>query len=656
MSKARNQSFRPDIEGLRAIAVIEVVAFHCGLPLFRSGFIGVDVFFVLSGYLITGLLVAEKSAAGSISLIDFYARRIRRLLPASTLTLLATLAAAVPILAPQELEFASRAARATALYLANMFFADNAADYFAANARTNPLLHTWSLAVEEQFYLIWPALIGLVMRLRGSPWHRLAPLGAVTVVSLVASIWLTRHSPEFAFYGLPTRAWEFGVGGLASMWRIESSRSSSAWSLTGWLGLGLLLASGDLISPAWGFPGWPAVLPVVGTVAVLLAGAQAGAAGPWRVLALRPLQVVGRLSYSWYLWHWPCLVLAAALLPGLVPPARAAVALASLGIAAISFHRIERPVRFHPLLLRHVRLTLLLGAALTAISLLAAVYCLHLAHALQNSPRMRPLATAVTDIAAMPREDCVALGTSTDVKSCAFGAQESPTVIVLFGDSHAIQWFNALERIATDHRWRLVTYLKSGCPATDIRPTTHGAGFGENCTAWRAGAIDRINALHPAAVVVGNSSDYVAAPGAADERIGVPLAEWRAGTRRTLLAMAASGSRVLLMRDTPHPPYDVPTCLARSLRQGWRESPSCDFPAADALRAEVADAESAAASDLADVAIVDMTAFLCHAGTCQATGAGAPAYRDDNHLTGSFAATLAPVLDARLLQALETKH
>jgi len=193
-------TYRPVIEGLRGIAVLLVVVFHCHIPGFSGGFIGVDVFFVLSGYLITGLLVAEVQEAARVSLLAFYARRARRLLPASALMSVVTLLAGAVILAPNELSVTARAARSTAVYLSNVFFARNAADYFAADVGTNPMLHTWSLAVEEQFYLFWPLLIILGLQVWHSKRILAAVLSGVTLVSLGACLYYTANGGVFAFY------------------------------------------------------------------------------------------------------------------------------------------------------------------------------------------------------------------------------------------------------------------------------------------------------------------------------------------------------------------------------------------------------------------------------------------------------------------------
>src|SRR5271166_5548935 len=263
-TKSRSSAFRPDIEGLRGIAVLLVSLFHCDVPGFSGGFVGVDVFFVLSGYLITGLLVAEVKKTSRLSLLHFYARRVRRLLPASALTLVVTLLMAAVILAPQELLFTGRAARATALYVSNIFFSLNSAGYFAPDVKSNPLLHTWSLAVEEQFYLFWPLLIILGLQVWRSRKALLALLSGLTLISLGVCVWSTARGGTFAFYELPARAWEFGIGGLAVLLpRGTLKLSSGWWSALGWLGILAILGSAHFIGDN-NFPGWIALFPVMG--------------------------------------------------------------------------------------------------------------------------------------------------------------------------------------------------------------------------------------------------------------------------------------------------------------------------------------------------------------------------------------------------------
>ena len=293
-ANSRSSTYRPDIEGLRGIAVLLVVAFHCGIPGVTGGFVGVDVFFVLSGYLITGLLVTEIQKTSRLNLLNFYARRVRRLLPASALTLAVTLLIGALIMAPQELAFAGRAARATALYMSNIFFAKNAANYFSPDVESNPLLHTWSLAVEEQFYLVWPMLIMLGLLFWRSRKSLLVVLSLLTLLSLAVSVWSTASTQTFAFYQLPSRAWEFGIGGLAALLPVGFIKlPSGVWLGFGWLGVGMILASGHYISSMSTFPGWVALLPVLGTIAALVAGAEQSRRSSGIVLGSAPIALSG---------------------------------------------------------------------------------------------------------------------------------------------------------------------------------------------------------------------------------------------------------------------------------------------------------------------------------------------------------------------------
>jgi peptidoglycan/LPS O-acetylase OafA/YrhL len=646
---ASNQSvtFRPDIEGLRAIAVLLVVAFHCHVPGTTGGFVGVDVFFALSGYLITGLLATEIQKTSKLDLLAFYARRVRRLLPASVLVLLVTLLVGSVLLAPQELGFAARAGRASALYMSNIFFAVNAADYFAPDVATNPMLHTWSLAVEEQFYLFWPPLILAGLQFRKSRIALVMLLTALTAISLAACVWLTETQTTFAFYNLPTRAWEFGIGGLAALLTPGTTRlPRSAWTLISWLGLAATVGSAYFISEELPFPGWVALAPVLGTVATLIAAAEQPSSGAVALLRAPPLQWLGKLSYSWYLWHWPLLMFAAALVPGISWIGKVAAATIALALAVITHHVVENPIRFHPALLRRPALTLSLGLVLTLSGFAAAFLSIHLASRLADAPEMRAITRAVTDIADMPRQRCVSLGTSRDVVTCDFGDPSSATTLVLFGDSHAIQWFNPLKRIATTRAWKMTTFVKSGCPATDISAS-------DSCMRWRADALRQIIALRPAIVVLGNANGYIAGRNGFGIASSVSLDDWRDATRRTLTTLANAGLRVAAIRDTPIASFDIPTCLARSVRLSWRSASVCDIDRSTALDPAVFEAERAGAGKLANVHFLDLTDRFCAGDTCAAVQGDQMVYRDNNHITGSFANSLAPVLEAALLPLLD---
>ncbi len=635
-------AFRPDIEGLRALAILVVVAFHCALPGFSGGFVGVDVFFVLSGYLISELLRRELEATSTISLVDFYARRVRRLLPASVLMLLMTLAVSAVVLAPQELEFTARAARATALYLGNVFFAHDAADYFAPNVRSNPLLHMWSLAVEEQFYLVWPLLMLLAWR-RGRSARALAVTFAmVTALSFLLCVLLTAQDRTDAFYAPYTRAWEFGLGGLASLMPRRGG-TARRWRVVGWAGMLLIILASFALNPTVPFPGWVALIPVLGTTGVLIAGRGAPGEGPGAVLGSRPLRFLGGLSYSWYLWHWPFLVLAFALLPNLGMAGRIVAVLAALLVAAVTHFAVENPIRFRPGLVARPGATLYLGGILMLGSLAAAFLALSLANHLAVEPRFAAISAAAADIAELPREGCVSLGDSPGIKSCVYGDASAAVKIALFGDSHAIQWFDALQRIAVEQHWRLITFLKSHCPAADLKPPAGGPG----CSAWRAAVLRELQTLRPDLVVMASATGYLD---------GESARVWQEASGRTLGVLGAAGVRVAVMRDTPVAPFNVPTCLARSVRHAWYPGGQCAFFRAPAQRSAFFAAEQKSAAAWPGISFIDMSDAICFTETCPAVRDGLVVYRDDNHLTGRYAASVAPVLESYLLKAMAPAH
>ena len=653
ITKTQSLAFRPDIEGLRGIAVLIVVAFHAGIPGFSGGFVGVDVFFVLSGYLITGLLVAEIQKTSRLSLLQFYARRARRLLPASALTLLVTLLVGAVILAPRELTFVGRAARATAVYASNIFFAGNEVDYFSPRAETNPMVHTWSLGVEEQFYLFWPLLIMLGLHFRRSRKVLLGVLSGLTVLSLAVCVWFTANGGTFAFYELPARAWEFGIGGLAALMpRGTLKLPTAGWLAVGWLGIVAILASGYFVSSNTDFPGYIDLIPVMGTVSALVAGAEQPHRGVGGLLGSAPLQILGTFSYSWYLWHWPFLVFSAAIFPKIDTAGKIIVAAASLAVAGITHRLVENPIRFHPYLVKRPALSLRLAAVLTFCSLSAAYLCMRLGVRLANAPEMTAITAATYDITKMPLPQCASYLASSEVRSCAFGNTSSPINLVLFGDSHAIQWFNPLQHIAELHGWRLTTIVKQGCPATDISPLRISARFRKNCTTWRAAAIRQIVALRPSIVFLGNGTMYLGRNDKPASRLDVSLDEWRDGTRRTLESLTTAGLRVVAMRDIPLPYFDVPNCLARTVRHSWYPGGSCEMDQSASINPAIFEAEKAGARGLPNVHFLDLTDRLCQGKVCRAVQQGMITYWDDNHLTGSFAESLTPVLEAELLPIL----
>ena len=650
--------FRADIEGLRAVAVLLVVLYHAGVPGFGGGYVGVDVFFVLSGYLITWLLVHEVEETGTVRLGRFYARRARRLFPAIAVVLVATVAASAVALAPFEQRTVATTALATALYVSNVLFADRATDYLGG-VEHDPLLHTWSLAVEEQFYLVWPVLVLLAL---GAGWRRAARpsrgrlvawLGVVALGSFALCVVVTGSRQPWAFFLSPTRAWEFAVGALAVLARadlrvagghvtgaaarrLNPGRVGAVEHALGWAGLAALLVVGAMYGAETPFPGAAALVPVLATALVLRAGTARTETALARLLAWRPLQTLGRLSYSWYLWHWPVLVLGGAAGLGGSLPARLALVAAALGLAAASYRFVEDPLRHHPALAGRAGRSLAVAAALTVFGAGLSIAWGAAAAEWASSPGQARWTALHDETPQHYRDGCVGGLTDPAVRECAYGPDSAGATVVLFGDSHAGQWFPAVERAAARQGWRLVVIQKSSCPAADVvvRNGALGRRYTE-CEAWREAALDRIAALRPALVLTSSENVHPVAPEA-----------WAAGAGRTFRRLAASAGRVVHVEDTPRPGFDAAACLAR---RAWRPGggAACTFPAPGADRQRLAALERAEA-EAAGVAFVSWNDALCPTAPCRVVDGERPVYRDGHHVSVAYAERFAPRAKALL--------
>ncbi|MFD2054624.1 acyltransferase family protein [Mesorhizobium calcicola] len=652
-------SFRPDIQGLRALAVGGVVAYHFGLTALPGGFAGVDIFFVISGWLITTHLMQEIGDTGRLDLWRFYARRARRLLPAALFVILATLAAGYFILSPQEQALYSRGAMFASAYAINLWLLRWSFDYFAADATSNPFIHFWSLSVEEQFYLAWPALLLLAAWLRPGRRTAVAVIGAAGLASFAACMWLTSAAPAWAFYVSPLRAWEFAAGGLATLAPATLLQHRAALrAALGWLGLALIAAAYLLLSEDMPFPGYLALLPVAGTVLVLVSGVgaeQTGrrawwqSLGPAAALSLPPLQWIGTLSYSLYLWHWPVIVYAQMLVPDLTAPQRLGCGALALALSVFTYHLIENPGRRAGWLTVGAR-ALAPALALTGVGVAVAYANAHLAQR-NIDPEQRGIERAAEQpsIARAVDKSCLLDFHTVTPKPCVFGATDAAHTIVLFGDSHADHWSTPLIEAAKRNDTKVVTYLKSSCRASRLSTfnTVLKRDYTE-CDAWREQAISDIIRRKPRLVVISEFSignltrDMPAASRAAE------TARWQAGLRSTLQAFSRAGVEAAVIRDTPINASFADSCVARTL--WWREAPSphCDTPRAKAANDNAAAAERAVVTSVPNTLYVDLTDRFCGRTACHVFIGGKLAFRDRHHLATAFAETLEGPLEKAL--------
>ena len=649
--------FRPDMEGLRGVAILLVVGFHAGVSWLAGGFVGVDVFFVLSGYFITALLLREVEDTGGIDVPGFYGRRAARLLPMLFVVLLATLALVMWLYAPIDRAPVASAARAAALSASNMEFASGAVDYFRES--DNPLLHTWTLAVEQQFYFVWPVLILLAIAWTGSVERdaiRRRVLWSTVIVgavSFIASLWLSYTAPSWGFFSLATRVWEFAAGGVLALFLSDATRATRRAALLQGLGLGAIALALFLFDDVTPYPGAAALLPAFGAAAMLAGGHGHPSTRTSMVLSHPVLRWLGRHSYSWYLWHWPLIVIVAALQPDIGVRGRLGWSLAALGLAVLTHRYVEQPARSGGGILRRVPEERMLMVALGASFVMALVAhgALLAARAQASSPSQRAFAAARVD-----RKDhgCWAR-TLDDWKGpggpCVFGDKRSSTTLVLLGDSHAEHWLGALDRVGRERGWRIVAMVKGGCPAADIpRVMTRARRrMFHECSRFRDGMLQRIVAMRPDGVILSSWDHYVPVRGQPSSRWQVSLAEWEHGLRRTYARLSQAGIPVAAIRGTPRTWFDVPSCLSRRAA-GLPFAGRCEYDRARSLSPSAAAAQDRAARGL-PIAFVNMNDAICRTMSCPTMVNGIVVFTDDNHLTASFSRSLSPVLGPRLAAA-----
>lgn len=696
VAPAGHLSYRADIDGLRAVSILLVVAFHAGLARLSGGYVGVDVFFVLSGYLITGLLLKEYDAHGRIRLTEFYARRARRLLPMAAIVLSVTTVAGLWVLPPLSRVELLKDARAAALYVANWRYSSQATAYSDAEVTDSLLLHYWSLSVEEQYYVLWPLLIMVagwlatrIARLRFRP-TLLGMLGTVVVASLAASVLLTERMGPAAYYATHTRLWEMGVGALLAFAVPRLHRlPRPAAELLSIAGVTAIVVAAMTYSAESAFPGWLALVPVLGTAAVIVGGHD-GRTVLSSLLSLAPMTALGRWSYGWYLWHWPAIGLALlwnAERP--VPLARSTViagaVVLSLLVSIGSYKLVETPLRYAAWLRRGVQPSLAMGATLTlapvaliGVALLADTSLgggavstamgdrdgaeLTLASSrgweLDLPPSPMTPAEAAEDHSDVGRASCHVSQPDTapaSPRDCTFGDPDGSALVVLTGDSHAHHWLPALDVIGRERGFAVLLVSKSACTPIDV-PIWSGSferPYSE-CAEWRGAAFDLVRSLERplAMVVIGRSRGYrdilLDSGGSRVDDLSEATDLWRDGSYRTLNAWSQLSPLVVVLRDTPRARDDVPTCLSDNPSSPER----CSL---DLTRDWGSDAWqyfgewSAAQTIDAEIAFVDPTPLVCDTSECpMVTETGIIKFRDRHHLTATFARSLAPGLDSLL--------
>lgn len=705
----RPKGYRPDIEGMRAIAILLVLLYHAGLPFLPGGFVGVDVFFVISGFLITGLLIRELETNGRISLARFYARRAKRLLPATAVVLVATAALTWWTHSVVDWQTFGIDIIGSALYVVNWVLAGRAVDYLAEDVGVSPVQHFWSLAVEEQFYIVWPLLLLVVgwlvarhARARLRPVMTVAIL-LVIVPSFLWSLHLTSSNPERAFFVSTTRLWELGIGAFIAIGAGVWDRVPRAVSIVlGWAGLAAVVASGFVITSATAWPGYAALLPVLGSAAVIIAGFTSGPLGPAGLLAVRPAVWVGGLSYSLYLWHWPLLVSAAAYWGDLTPVQGLGVALLSILPAYLSYRFVENPIRFSSHLSGSNRLTLSLGANFTAVGVVAGLLLVLAVPTNTTEPGEAGRgATAVTeeaegtddgeqngagtdeaeqtgpgpgeddepapgsveslaevdwfepsvteaaeDLPPGSEEGCQVDQVSPEPIRCEYGDPDGETTIVVVGDSKMLQWEQVLGQIAAERGWQVISYTKSSCAFSSGMQANKGEPY-TSCAEWNEAVMDIILEIDPDAVLTTSRVARMLE----DPQDASTLSEgaFQEAITEAWQELSDHGIPLVAILDNPSPDLSVYECVADNMD----DLAACTFAKDEGIDRSSAPAFEEVAEQVAGVETVDIREAICPDTECVPVIGEVLVYRQTSHLTNTYALTLKPVLEEELVPPVE---
>ncbi len=660
-----------------------VVVYHLYPGSLRGGFVGVDVFFVISGFLITAHLARGWQRSGRVHLLEFWGRRARRLLPAAALVLTVTWLVSRVALPATRLPAAADQVRGSALYFQNWILARDAVDYLTASDSPSPVQHFWSLSVEEQFYLFWPfvfvvaGLIGWRLRRTG----RIAAVGiaAATVLgSLAYSAHLTGTDPAAAYFVTTTRIWELGAGGVLALVspRLRDRLAGQSW--LAWVGLGLIASAAVTLSGSSAFPGTVALVPVLGAVLLIACGSDAARSGPWRLTSNRPMVFVGDISYSLYLWHWPVIVLWQSYSGGRIGLLDGPVLVAaSVLLAWLTKVFVEDRIRLAPYFAKHTGhslalvLTVLVPVGIVAAYSAPSRYVGRIDPVHAGAGALAPVGASPTSVAPAPQvaaapfartakvippiaqapqdfdpyTQCEAPTHSVKPRPCFYGNRRNAVLtIALVGDSVANQYRSILADAARKRHWYVITDLHSQCPWTATMTAEPGTGNAFTaCQKWgRTVEQDMLNNYHPD-ILVSSDRPVIGTP-SHHHADATSFGAIAAGMVTYWKALAAHGTKIVGVQESPEPGRNIPDCLSRP----GATAASCTTPTAKAVLRNTP-IEQAVEQMGAEAERIDLNSLICSPTQCPPIVGNVVVYRDTHHLTQTYITSLGPFFMEQLL-------
>jgi len=656
--RTQEKKFRPELEGIRAVAALLVAVYHIWLGSVSGG---VDVFFIVSGYLITTSLLSRMDRQGRINFSEYLLGLGKRLFPIAFIVILFTTVFSILILPKSRWVETIPEVFSSAFYFQNWHLANNAVDYLGQNNVASPFQHFWALSIQGQFYITWPLVISVIYfiakKILKTPVRKtlLSVLSFIFIVSISYSVHITNDNQPWAYFDTFARAWEFSLGGILALLIPYLRFHKFVSFVIGWLGLAIIAFTGILLPVSNVFPGYAALLPTSGVMLVIIAAETGSHFGVERILGSRPFLYFGSISYGFYLWHWPILIFYYAYfgkesvsnLAGII------ILLSTFVLSILSIKLLETPVRKINVKQSKIKMSGILVAFILPVVIVGVSWMVYVdqsqarldeyslvdhpgARSISNnitpSSKIKPIPSAIEAKGHLPsfygKENCSSSGTSSKVTTCSLGELENPDyTIALVGGSHSGHWFPALEKMSENLNLQIDVYIKDACRFSN---DDFDGLLTESCMEWND------NLMEP---LMSNPPDLVFTTANINIEDTIPegyLSKWKELQGIT---------KVFAVRDNPRMNVDIPLCVEEN------GADQCSSPREDALSAIPPWENTENISD--NVYFADMSEYFCDDETCHSVIGNVLVYRDRHHISTIYSETMAPALEEQIVKALK---